>query len=79
MCSRGEFKYSGVAVLVHSRCVDQIKTFRAISGRVAYVDVDMYKFRYRIVSVYMPHAGYAAKVFNACLDSLRSVILDAIS
>ena len=27
MCSRGEFKYSGVAILVHYRWIDQIKAF----------------------------------------------------
>ena len=79
MCSRGEFKYSGVAILVHSRWIDQIKAFRAVSDRIAYVDLCMYGKRYRIISVYLPHAGYPVRDFNVCMDALRGVILEAAS
>ena len=42
-----------------------------------YVDVALYKHTYRIIAIYWPHAGYPTSYFNACVDEVRIVILDA--
>ena len=41
-----------------------------------YADCLFQGLMYRIIAVYLPHAGYAFDDFKDCLQQLRSVILD---
>ena len=77
ICSRGEFKYSGVAILIHARWVGEIITSRNVSDRIVYVDIRLFGRKYRIIATYVPHAGYHQDQFNACFDELRETILQA--
>ena len=79
ICSRGEVKHSGVAILVNSRWTGQIKKVGAISDRMLYVDVVMHNHKYRIIATYWPHARYPSASFNSCVDNLRGTILDSLS
>ena len=56
VCSRGEFNYSGAAILIHAKRVDQVIIYKAVSDRIIFVDTLLHSKRYRIISVYMPHA-----------------------
>ena len=76
-CSRGSFTHSGVAVLIHARWADKVIHCCAVSDRITYVDLLLHDRKYRVVSVYVPHAGYPPSAFETCMDSLRSTVLQA--
>ena len=75
-CCRDEFKFSGVAILVNARWAPCIIEFCKVSDRIAYVDLVLNGTKYRIVSVYIPHAGYDVNFFNMCFDHLRTTLSD---
>ena len=66
-----------MAVLLHARWHDQIIAHRCVSSRTVYVDVKTTGRSYRIVSIYLPHAGYSMELFNQYLNELAHVIADA--
>jgi exonuclease III len=75
-CCRDEFRWSGVAILVNARWAPCIIDFCKISDRVAYVDLVLSGTKYRIIAVYVPHAGYHVDYFTVCFDHLRKTLLD---
>ena len=75
-CCRDEFRFSGVAIFLNARWVPYIIQFVKISDRVCYVDLLLNGTKYRIISVYFPHAGYDTIYFTACVDHLRKTLFD---
>ena len=72
ICSRGEFKYAGVAILIHSRWAHMISRCRRVSHWVLSLDLQMYNYNYRIIRLYVPHAGYSVAAFDECFDDIRT-------
>ena len=50
--------------------------FCKVSDRVTYVDLVLNGTKYRIISVYVPHAGYDVSCFTICFDHLRKALSD---
>ena len=48
-----------------------------MSDRVLLVDLMLQHRKYRIICVYVPHAGYSLEIFEACFEELQLVIRDA--
>ena len=61
---------SGVAILVHSDCVKYIIRKHMVSDRVMAIDVKIGTKKIRIISVYMPHAGYSFAEFEKCMEDI---------
>ena len=76
ICNRGNLPFAGVAILVHARLVENIHTWTAVSGRLLYVDMNIHGSHYRIVSIYVPHAGYPNSALEECYEDLRKVLVD---
>ena len=74
--SLGTFVHAGVAILIHARWVQFIKTFVRVSDRLLYLDLSVNGRCYRFSAVYFPHAGYSWDAFNSCYDDLRSTVLE---
>ena len=53
-----------------------ITRFSRVSHRVLSLDLQMHGYKYKIISIYMPHAGYPTESFNECLDDIRVAVLD---
>ena len=70
-------QFSGVALLIHARWADNIIGYNRFSSRVMYVDLQIERQLYRIISTYFPHAGYGYEDFTSILRDLRTVILEA--
>ena len=47
-----------------------------VSDRVTYVDLVLNGAKHRIISVYVPHAGYDVSCFTICFDRLRKALSD---
>ena len=74
-CCRDEFRHSGVAILVNARWAPCIIDFCKVSDRVGYVDLVLNGTTFRIISVYVPHAGYDVNYYTVCFDHLAQAIL----
>ena len=68
---------AGVAILVHMRHRQNIKQVRFINDRVMFVDLVFESVVYRMISVYMPHAGYPHADLCDVYDQLRFILLEA--
>ena len=76
-CGSDEFIYAGVAILVHSRWASSIIQFHKISDRLVFVDLLLHESKYRVIAIYVPHAGYQQIWFDECFDHLRTTVLEA--
>ena len=76
-CGRDEFIYAGVAILVHARWASSIVHFQKVSDRLVYVDLLLHGLKYRVIAIYVPHAGYHQTWFDECFDHLRTTVLEA--
>ena len=76
ICSRGDQKYAGVAILIHARWSDSIINISCRNGRLMWVDLTIGAHTHRYISVYAPHAGYPFAEFQALMDSIREVVTD---
>jgi len=64
------------AILVHARWASSIIRFHKVSDRLVYVDLLLNGNKYRVIAVYVPHAGYDVYWFDTCFDHLRKTIID---
>ena len=48
-----------------------------MSDRTVYVDVSTGEKSYRIIAIYLPHAGYSKDLFNHYFDEMACVVADA--
>ena len=55
--SLGTFVHAGVAILIHSRWVQFIKTFVRVSDRLLYLDLSVNRKCYRFSAVYFSSCG----------------------
>lgn len=69
----------GVGILLHKRWKPFIVRFKAVSERVAYIDVVRKGFKLRVVTAYFPHSGYADHHVQEVCDALVDIKADAIS
>ena len=76
ICCNCSLKYAGVAILVHSRHKDNIKTVASVSGRLLYVDIAIQN-SCRFIAVYFPHAGYPNEELEDMYKKLRTCLTDA--
>lgn len=74
--SLGGFVHVGVAILIHQRWVQSVVKFARVSDRVLYLDLLVNERLYKIITVYVPHAGYPMDVFNSCYDLFRRTVLE---
>ena len=65
--------------MLKARWADKVITIGTVSDRIMYIDLVIHGRTYRIISVYMPHAGYPADDFNMCLDRFREIGLQAVA
>ena len=65
---------AGVAILVHSKHVAAVQRVQTVDERVLYVDLRINGLTFRMVSVYMPHAGYPTEDLMQTYDSLHCVL-----
>ena len=79
ICSRKEFICAGVAILLHKRWLSSVIGYKRVSDRLLFLDLAVGHRKYRIISVYFPHAGCSLEFFESCYDGLRKVVLDAHS
>ena len=63
----------GVAFLIHSRWKKQLKRFTPINERLAYIDIDIQKFKLRIITAYFPHTGYGDQHVQLMYDKLSEI------
>ena len=70
----GDEPHAGVAILVHFKWKDRILNVGFLGGRLIWVDISIGKLTYRVISVYVPDAGYPVEEFQACLDNVTNVI-----
>ena len=75
-CGRDEFKCSGAAILIHARWTASTVRFCKVFDRLVFADMIINSKKYRVIAVYMPHAGYEQHYFTECFDHLRQAILD---
>ena len=68
---------SGVAILIHARHKKKILQILSISDRVIGMDIKIGAKILRIISTYMPHAGYSYDEFLHCFDELVSLVTEA--
>ena len=73
----GDEPHAGVAILVHFKWKDRIINIGFLGGRLIWVDISIGKLTYRVISVYVPHAGYQQVWFDECFDHLRGKVLEA--
>ena len=74
--SLGDFVHAGVGILIHARWTSDVTTFCRVSDRLLYVDVKLHGKGYRILAIYVPHAGYNVNEYEICLDDLRKCVLE---
>ena len=65
---------SGVGILVHSDYTKYIIKKHLISDRTMVIDVKIGRKRVRIISVYVPHAGYTWVDFEACMNDISILV-----
>lgn len=63
--------------MVHHKYADFFLKKHNISDRVLAIDMKIGRKRIRIISVYLPHAGYSWTDFQQCFDDLSTMIADA--
>ena len=68
----------GVGILLHKRWRKRIIRFRPVSERICFLDVRMFGFCYRFVSVYFPDSTYPDAEVQKVYDSLAEVHNDAV-
>ena len=66
----------GIGILVNARWAPCIRNCCKISDRIGYVDLVLNGTKYRIIAVYIPHAGYNIDYFTVCFNYLRKAVLD---
>ena len=64
---------SGVAILIHVKYVKLVNKVIRISDRVLAVDVRIGRKHSRIMSVYLPHAGYSWTDFTDRMEQTSSL------
>ena len=65
---------SGVGILIHCQHVGSILRTIPVSDRVLGVDIRLDDQSYRIIAVYLPHAGYPWVDFTECFDMISSLL-----
>ena len=68
---------SGVAILIHSRHMKRIIRKQYESDRIMAVDLRMDNRIFRIIAVYLPHAGYPWTDFENCMEALTALVMEA--
>ena len=63
----------GVAIILHERWRGSVKGHRAVSERLAWVDVNMHGKKFRLVVAYFPHAGYGEAEVDKLYAELAKV------
>ena len=74
---RSDYVFAGVGILVHRRWAESISKIRRQSDRVISLDLQIGYYKYRVLSVYLPHAGFPREDFLTTIDEIRYIILDA--
>eukprot|EP00959_Pyramimonas_sp_CCMP1952_P278972 5832707-Pyramimonas_sp.AAC.1 len=69
--------HRGVGIVVHRRWVHQVQAFHPVNERIAYVDVGSGRHRFRVVTAYFPHGGYADKHVQQVYDILKCISQEA--
>ena len=67
---------SGTAILINQRLVKKIMKSIPVSDRVLATDVRIGKRILRIISVYVPHAGYPWSDFEICMNEMSGLIME---
>ena len=70
-------KASGVGILVHSDYIKYNTKKQIISDRIMGIDVKIGGKRVRVISVYMPHAGYSWSDFEECIEDITILTSEA--
>ena len=65
---------SGVAILVHQKYADKIKKTIYLSDRVMAIDVRVGIKDFRIISCYLPHAGYERDYFESVMTQISQLV-----
>ena len=68
---------SGVAILVHSDYVKYIIRKHMFSNRIMAIDAKIGTKQIRVISVYMPHAGYNFSEFEKCMEDITLLTSEA--
>ena len=69
----------GVAFLVHNRWKDKIKRFTPIDERIAYLDIDITRWKLRFITAYFPHSGYSDAHIHKMYDTLSTLKAEAFT
>ena len=73
--SLDEVSANGVAILIHQDYVKRVINSVAPSNRVMAIDVKIGTKVVRVISVYMPHAGYPWQDFVNEFDTLEQLVI----
>ena len=73
----GGVKGRGVAIVLHERWKNAVQGRRAVSERLAWLDVTMHGKKLRLIAVYFPHMGYSEAEVEALYNDLSKVCGDA--
>ena len=67
----------GVAFLVHKSLASNVYNFNAINERIAYLDIKVRTWKFRIVTAYFPHSGYSDACVQNVYDTLSTITEEA--
>lgn len=68
----------GVGFLIHSRWKNKLQRFAPVNERLAYIDIDIYKWKLRIITACFPHSGYCDAHVQRMYDTLSDLRSDAL-
>ena len=71
-------KRRGVGILLHKRWKKCIISFVAVNERICYVDLDVHKWKLRLIALYMPDHNYSNKHVEQVYMTLDTIIAEGI-
>ena len=69
---------SGVAILINAKYTKMISKKIIVSDRVISVDLKLKTKHLRLISVYVPHAGYSWDEFDDCMTDTGRLVMEAV-
>ena len=67
-------EYGGVAILLHAKFANCIVTKRSFGNRILAVRLRMGRWKFCIISIYMPHAGYPVSDLDHIYDNAINAV-----
>ena len=75
--SRTPTTCAGVAIAIHSRFSFCVQRVHVLGDRLMYVDLKTGMRIMRVVSLYMPHAGYPSEDLRQLYEQMQFILADA--